>query len=315
MVHGSFRFVTNPSWEQFAISFETHLYQRPEFTDLAPSNKMVSFGIARSDKPELLGFIAFNLVNGQAGSGFAKPFGGLDYSHSIDPEVLDHFLLFIEEQLKAIAIEKIDMRLPAMVYMPSKISQWSKVLESRHYIRSESVANHHLLVNVESFEYGLHTMERRKLKKSRELGLEVATVALGKLDDVYHFIKACRDERGQSLSLSWPEMNAAALALPQAYILFKATLDNVMVAAAIVVRVNERILYNFYPASALRYQSYSPQVLLLDAIYQYAQKHQYEILDLGTSMVAGEPKANLITFKERVCGIATAKFRYTKSLL
>ncbi|MGI9543669.1 MAG: GNAT family N-acetyltransferase [Cyclobacteriaceae bacterium] len=315
IIDKSFRFLINPSWYQFTVTFETHLYQQPEYMALFSDSERISFGIARSDQPELLAFISFQLNSGRACSGVGKPFGSLDFSQYINEDVLYRFLLFVEQQLKAIGLQYVEMRLPALAYQPSKVGVWQKVLADRSYRQLEFAVNHHLQVNATPFEQGIHTMEQRRLMKCKKMRFQVEKADSEDLSEIYHFIKACREERGQSLSLSWEEMRTAALAFPQAYLLFKTTLNGALVAAAIVVRVNQRILYNFYPASGLRYQSYSPQVILLEYIYQYAQKHHYEILDLGTSMVAGEPKASLINYKERVGGISTAKLCFDKSLI
>jgi lipid II:glycine glycyltransferase (peptidoglycan interpeptide bridge formation enzyme) len=117
------------------------------------------------------------------------------------------------------------------------------------------------------------------------------------------------------LSVTANELNTLLTDLPQEYIVFTVTDNWKIIAMSLAVRVHSKVLYNFLPADLAAYQSYSPMVLLNEAMYNYCQNEGIDILDLGTSQDHhGVEKPGLIRFKENLGGQESLKITYRKLL-
>ncbi len=66
------------------------------------------------------------------------------------------------------------------------------------------------------------------------------------------------------------------------FFLFEVNENETKAAAAIVIRVNKKILYTFYYAHENQFNRISPTVFLLSGIYSFAHENRYQLIDLGT---------------------------------
>jgi hypothetical protein len=73
-----------------------------------------------------------------------------------------------------------------------------------------------------------------------------------------------------------------------------------IVGAAICIAVSRSVLYVFYWGDAADMSSYSPIALLASRIYEFCQHQEFQLLDAGTSTLAGEPNHGLISFKRNL---------------
>ena len=77
---------------------------------------------------------------------------------------------------------------------------------------------------------------------------------------------------------------------------------------------NHKILYNYLPASIDEYKAFSPMVMIMENVYNYAKKEQYSFIDLGISSINGVLQKGLIQFKERIGGVFSEKTTFSKIL-
>jgi hypothetical protein len=88
-----------------------------------------------------------------------------------------------------------------------------------------------------------------------------------------------------------------------------------LAAASISIRVSKRIVYNFYSAHPRKFDFLSPVVMLIKGMYGWSQKHHIELIDLGTSTLAGQPNFSLLDFKLRLSGRPATKLTFEKALM
>jgi len=295
--------------------FETFLYNSTSFLKFQSDRDPLTFQIFTKKNHEELARIHFFLVKGEALSPLRSPFGSFEMSDQMETEVLYDSMRVIHQQLEDRGIQRVRIINYPQIYHPAHATQTGYVLLHHGYKVAGVDINHHLLIGSQEFEQGLHLMEKRKLKKCLNQSFCFREVSIDHLEEVYQFIFNCRKERGQVLSLSLEELTPMVNAFPNHYQLFEVTHDGEMVAASISVKVHSKILYNFYPASSKKYHSFSPMVFLLKHQYEYCRRHQYRVLDLGTSTLEGKPNLNLIQFKENLGGIPSMKFTYQKDLI
>ena len=94
---------------------------------------------------------------------------------------------------------------------------------------------------------------------------------------------------------------------PKAFQIFTVRDKHKIVALTVTVRVNDRILYNFYPADAAEYHNYSPTVMLTEGLYNYCWEVGIGLLDLGSA-----PNYGLIRFKKNLGAQASLKLSFEK---
>lgn len=236
---------------------------------------------------ELLGRIFFNKKAYTAVSLPASSFGSFDLIQSVKRE---HLVIFVDMILEKLAKSG---------YQAVKITSFPECYNARHYnlvydvltqfdfkITQEHV-NHYLRLKSEDFRDIVKPDERRYLNKAREGGFIFNELDTEHLPEAYELILSCRKDKGYDISMTYDEVNQAILDFPDRYLIFGLFLDNQLIAASICVKVNERILYDFYHGDHLAFRKYSPVVPLIQGIYSYARKHQFHLLDMGTSIEEG----------------------------
>jgi lipid II:glycine glycyltransferase (peptidoglycan interpeptide bridge formation enzyme) len=76
--------------------------------------------------------------------------------------------------------------------------------------------------------------------------------------------------------------------------------------------VSSKVLYYYLPADSPKYLEFSPAILIIKSMYEYSQKHCFEILDLGISTYLGERNEGLIRFKKNLGGMESEKNTFIK---
>ncbi|QNP51995.1 hypothetical protein H9L05_19135 [Hymenobacter qilianensis] len=146
-------------------------------------------------------------------------------------------------------VQKLRIRAYPFAYDPAGSALMTQVLSQLGYKVTLAELNNHLPLE-QDFETRLHPSERRRLAKCRRHGFHFEQEPLFFLPKAYEFLRRCREEKGQHLSLSEERLTELFRVFPNNYFLFSVR-DPIGEWAAITVaiQVNERVLYNFYPAS------------------------------------------------------------------
>jgi hypothetical protein len=206
-------------------------------------------------------------------------------------------------------MHKVSIQHPSSCYHVPAI--WEQLLLELGFDAKSSI-NHHLSVGDGSFKEKLHKMEQRKLVKSRDLSFFIQPQ--DRLRDIYDFIYNCRIQKQQKLSLSYEQLEQVVKLSGDHFLLCAVFCGRRMAAASIVIKVNQRCWYQFYPAHHRDFDQKSPMVFLTSELFRWGQHQGIRVIDLGTSELNGKPLEGLLTFKSHLGGISTRKTLYTKSL-
>ncbi len=289
-------------------NFEGYLYNRETFVPLQAGSQMMQrtfYAVEHATKSVVGKIHFFGKYNERElifQSPAKSPFGSFEFCPKLDAGQLYDFIQFMLKALKGELPSSILIRHHATAYAPVHTVSLKEMLGNAGFLVSESVPNHHIAVNDFPLAEKMHMMEKRRLRKCRKAGFLFREEPLSRLADVYDFVLQCRKERGWGLSMSREHLQKTVAVFPDNYKLFSINDGNRRVAATVAIKVNSRILYNFYPASLLSYQEYSPAVMLIEGLYQHCQEQKMELLDLGTS--ASE---SLQRFKAHMGGEVTDK--------
>ena len=265
---------------------------------------------------EILAFIHFLPEQNTITSLPGMPYGGFQFHEDLGPAELDFFIQSIQQDAQERGFRRMWINQPPDCYFPGDRMMHDLLMSQDFQLRYQAI-NHHIKVSDApgAFEQSLHESERRRLIKCENAGFDLAHEQENHVTMLFRFIERCREEQGRDLSLSENLFLAQFRANPDRYPLFAVWNRDELIATCISVQVKPGVLYAFYPAYAARYHTYSPMVMLYEGLYKYCQEREIKILDLGTSMLEGGPNQSLITFKERIGGILTAKRSYQWQLL
>ena len=308
---------SGPAAPRLPLAFEPFLYLRPAHQALAPAaGPVLSFyledPVAGRTVAQL--HLALDGAAGIARSPVQAPFGSAQLAAGVGTTELHQLFDEAERQLVRRGIRRLALRGYPFAYDPAGAATLAETLRQRGY-RVALAEQNYYLDPTRNYEAYLHPSERRRLHKCRRHGLHFEQEPPFLLPAAYEFIAACRQERGQALSLSLARVQELFRRFPREHFLFSVRqTDGGWAALTVAIRVSERVLYNFYPASPLRCNVLSPVVLLNEGLHAFARASNLSVLDLGTSTLDTGPNASLLRFKRHLGGVAGLRLSWEKVL-
>ncbi len=292
--------------------FYKTLFNHPRHVLLQGENA-VSFLLMLGD--ECGGVFHCFIEDGVAYSPMKSLFGGFETSKKVGYDELRHFIVATIKLLKEKNVRSVRITLPANFFRKPKTKLQKKILQELGFSKVLKLKNHHIEITKKTLLHQMHEMEKRKLKKCNKEGIAFYQEANDMLPILYNFISLCRKEKKQPLNISLENLQQSMETFPENYFIFSVKLNNELFAVTIAVRVNENILYNFLPASPIKFNHLSPMVKLIDGLYSYARSNNYKYLDLGVSTTSdGKDQDSLVAFKMHMGGIRSTKVVMEKQL-
>jgi hypothetical protein len=289
------------------------LFHHAEHMRLQASIGWHSFALyTEADSPSAI--IHVHVQDSIARSPFRSPYGSYLFSEEIPEEIVTAFIQYVENEVKKLGVESIHLKNPPEAYHQEKSNWLHDALLNTMYTIEKEESSALIPVTAMNFEGGLHTSEKKRLRKCRDEGFVVQQVSLDHLAEVYRFLLACRQLKNYSLSMTWNEIKKMAEVFPDRFILMVVMRDEKIAAATISIRITNQVVYNFYHDHDAAYDLFSPVVLLNEGLYIICQQKGLSWLDLGTSQTGEEVNESLLTFKRRLGAIASRKLTFVKNL-
>jgi hypothetical protein len=255
--------------------------------------------------------IAFYLDKDKAVSPLRAPFGFIEVYQKIVVDELFGFFSLVETDLKGHGVKRMLLTSYPEAY-DKNVSHAETALKRLHYSIEQEVSSV-IPVDRKLFEKKIKISELQKLRKAEKM-FSFEKLDLSKLKEIYSFIEECRKERNQHLSMSYSDLKKTITEFPDNYFLYHVYDAAGTAAAAIVIRINQEIMYTFYYAHSKKFDKVSPVVFLISSLYKEAQQHELKMIDLGTSMLNGKINRSLLHFKKSIGGESTRKLIFEKLL-
>lgn len=296
------------------VVYTGYVYSESSFLETNNSLQKRHFYWVDVDTDRAYAHVAFSIADDIAFSPHRLPFGGVELSQELSqPEVLE-FLRQVEKSLQNDGVTGIRIH-----QAPNAYYDHSLISDSLIDLGYEIIQNRvfHTIAVDESDLYGrMHKMEHRKIKKCIEGGAVFKEVKRGK-KEVFQWINRFRELDYKPPSMSWADLEDTNSLNPKMYRVFGVYMDEFMLAATVVVMVNDEAVYHFMPASHVEFRHYrklSPMVFLVQNLYKWCQDNSIKLLDLGTSYVDMKMKTSLAKFKENIGGKPTEALSWQKTL-
>ncbi len=271
------------------------------------------FYLIKKTNKKVMAQVSFHLANHLACSPLRAPFGSFHFSEHVMPQTLFEFVHQVEQHLIKEGVSIITLTEPPSVYR-KKEDLLHTILLNQGYRISNAELSSYIRIDRLSFEEKIEVWEKRKFKQGKQLGLAFRQLPLDDLKPVYNFIHKCREQRSQTLSMTFEELAATVDSYPNEFVISAVYVKEEITAASIAIKVHRNILYNFYSGHLKKYDSVSPVVTLISGLYKYCEKQNIQILDLGTSSLRGQLNFSLLDFKLRLGAEPSIKLSFEKQL-
>lgn len=309
-----YTFLEGSSPAGFVPDYDPAIFNWPEFTALHPAGEATAFYLLDERRKKIMAEIHFRITDHLARSPFRAPFGSVECSSDIQPQVLYRFIEDFELRLKNKGVTDIYIKNPPHVYAPAKLSLLETFLLNQHYTATDAEVDAVIEVTKDPFAERIRHSENLRMRQAELAGFSFAELTPGQGRHVYDFISGCHQQKGYKLSIAPGEMERLIRRFPGRYLFFVIRQGEKTVAASVSVRVTANILYNFLVNHEKELDHLSPAVPLMEGIYGYCQRNGIGLFDLGTSAWQGKPNFSLLDFKLHVGAMPGSRFSFYKKI-
>lgn len=298
----------------YSFNFPTFLFNEPSHLISQNSENYHTFFLLNTKKGRVEARWTIFIENKQGFSPLRGSFGSIECNPKIDTEALYFLIQEVEDFLVKKNIDSISIKHYPFCYAPESSQILTQIFHTLNYEILHTELNQHIDLAQKDFIANFHKSEQRRLKKCQNAGFIFQKNENPHLEQVYNFIKEARFRKKFPISLDFPTFSELFVNYPDKYDVFEILFEKKTIALTITVKINQKILYNFYPADNVDFLRYSPQVLLYYRLMVYAQEMGYKILDLGISTDKGKANFGLLRFKQNLGSRITLKTIFHKKL-
>lgn len=228
--------------------------------------------------------------------------------------MLVEFIKFTEQKLQKTGIQNLTLKNSPKIYEPRKAELLQRALKESGYGIAQEETSAVIDVGDIAYDKILHRSKKARLNKGYNSEFEFLQLPASRLEEVYNFLKACRAEKGYSLSMPFVELQKVIHTFPDRFFLHTVMHLDQPIAACISIQVMPHVLYTFYYDHAKEFDQASPVVYLCDGLYTFCQERKIALLDLGTANVEGKLVEPLLNFKLSLGAQPSQKLTFVKNL-
>lgn len=235
---------------------------------------------------------------GRAASPGRGPHGGFGLALDATAEECDALVSAAEHMLRRAGIEVVEIVQAPFCHAPRQAAQALLLLSRRGWIVARQELNQAIPIDGQPFASAHATYaSRKRLAKAARSGICATRLEPRHHKAAYDAIQDNRRKKGRALSMTWEDVAAMVAAFPNHVHVFAAGPPGDVLAAAICIVVNPRVLYVYAWGERAGAEAASPVTILADRIHGFATERGFTLLDLGTSSVDGVVNPGLHAFK------------------
>ena len=289
-----------------ATAFEPDLFNAPPYLRLHPPGLRVEW-------PGQAVFQAGRLQDGTIRSPGRAPYGGFDVADGLDDEAFAAFVQTVETQARTEGATTLEVGLPPLCYAAHHVRRLPVLCRLGYRVIRQEL-NQALPLTVPNFAVQASYAARKTLNKARRLGIAIRRLDPPDHPAAYAVILGNRRKKGRALSMRYEDVAAMVDAVPDRMHVFGAEQEGRLLAAAITVAVNRRVLYVYAWGEGPGDERPSPVTCLAAHLHAYARTNGFALLDLGTSSVQGIVDPGLAAFKRSLGASSSLKLWLGRTL-
>ena len=117
---------------------------------------------------------------------------------------------------------------------------------------------------------------------------------------LHAFITRSRVRKNRNMTMTLVDLRQRVKLFPDNFNFFSVSHEQKIIAVGVTVKITEEILYTFYLADDEDYLKFSPTIYLISGIYEFCQRNNFKLLDLGIATEKGIINEGLAQFKKRL---------------
>lgn len=239
-------------------------------------------------------------------------YAGLACQPNARLEILASFLNAVHDYLRELGARRLELVFPPAQYDSAQYSRQYYLLRTLGFIETHLDLNFGMVITEQSFNERISDDNQRRFRKCQREGMQARQLPSGDLRPVYALLEKHHCLKGYPLSMSEEQVQTMIDSFPGRVALFICELDSKLVAAAICVQVLDKVRYIYCIGDLPGFSTFSPAVMLVEAIYRSCQAEGVELLDYGVSTLGMEPNYGLINFKRGLGFCESLKARVGK---
>jgi hypothetical protein len=244
-------------------------------------------------------------------SPWRAPFGSIECFDDLNDQIINQFVYEVKSNLLVEGIKTLDIIHYPNFYDVVNTGIIEESFLANGFKAKPADTNQHIDVDIQDFASRISYAQRKRLNKCKRAEFKENIEDKGSLKEAYELLKASRDRKGYSITMSYTELLGMFELHPDHYFLFTIRDQGVMIAMAVCIRVSENIIYNFYHADHQNFSMFSPTVMVVNSVYKYCQGKGIDFIDLGISSVDGVLNEGLYKFKKGLGAVDSYKKKYT----
>lgn len=280
-------------------------FYHPEFVCRKSDVGIITYCFRKTN--HLVAFIHFQLNEKEAYSLHQSSFGGLAVVQEMGVTLLEDFLSYVIDDLKQTGVNKLTIRECPECYAIQ--SNKEQIYERLGFMNLFRETNQYIETAL-PFDKLVNRNRKRSLKSIQNLGYVFSQLQTNRLEEAHNLLVVNRKARGLELTMTLEQLQLAMEQFPDRYLLFGISSEYQLIAASVCIKVNQKILYDFYHGELPEYTESSPVTMLVAELYQYALSNNFEIIDLGISSVDGKLDEGLFQFKKSLGAKEESKNKY-----
>ncbi|MEH2059446.1 MAG: hypothetical protein V7K97_25485 [Nostoc sp.] len=297
----------------FIDSEANHIFNTSDFFYIHQAERAFYFQLCKKNTEIVLGTMHFTEIASDLFKSPAKgTFGGFVIKENIDFNIYEQFIITVDDYLWCIGAKRIEVIMQPMCHNPSLFSLTYNIMIRLGYAVENHELNYNLAVDNICFSAKINHGNRKRLNKCLREGFTAKELDYSVYDQAYSVILENRIRRGFIFSMKYEQILQMVSTFPEKMKLFGVFNKDIIVCSSICVVINPLILYVYAWGDIDNMQNYSPITLLANYIYEYAQKKAFQIVDLGTSTILGEPNIGLMKFKKNLGCQESLKLSFSK---
>jgi hypothetical protein len=265
------------------------------------------------NKNSIEGRVYVFLDKGEAKSPYKMAFGGFEFSEHLPYKQIDEWVEFLMDFCKKKLSKSLQITSYPFSYAPEQSHILTQIFLHKGFEIIQSEITHYLPITNNPFIEQLHPSEKRRLQKCKKANFRFELLENYQISEVHQFIQACRERKNFPMSMTLEALSQTIQAFPEQYLVFAVKDKDKIVALTVAIVINANILYNFYPADSPDCLSFSPTVMLIEGLYEFCQKENFTLLDLGISTDKGLANEGLIRFKKNLGAKSALKLSFLKT--
>lgn len=254
----------------------------------------------------------FSILDKKAISPYRAPFGGLNEIKELPEKIPEEFIRFIEMELQKNGISSISITFPPICYS-SKIAMQIQAFLRCGWQLENSEIGFFLELKSKSYWQSIDPGSKNRLNKANRAKFNCQKIHSDELASAYEILVSNRIRNDYPITMKLEDLNFMLHHFKE-YELFGVYDGAKMISMAICIEVSPKIAYLFYLADLHEYRSFSPNILLLNYIYDYYLKKGSHLFDLGLVSENSIINRGLFNFKKNLGGNISKKYSLIKHL-